>query len=204
MRRLLLVFVLLDLTAAVVKAADSAGTTPMYVTLEREPVNFIEPRYRAYVSAESNRFAFRVPAGYRISGDPASGTLTLASRLGNGSITFAIYGPAPADGAKLMPETFRESLTNDYSNAVIAEEFWRDNAGGGGPGFELQWKAVGSLVECKRIIFVSSPAGVLRFTVTGGRADFPKLRGDLDSIILSLQTTVNGTKPKMVPLNDKS
>jgi len=206
MRHLSLVLfsVLLPLVAVAAKAADSAGTTPLYVTLEREPVQFVEPHYRAYVSAESNRFAFRVPAGYRLSGDPASGTLTLANRDGNGSITLAVWGPLPSDGAKLSPDTFRDPLLRDHPNAVITQEVWRDNAGGGGPGFDLQWKATEQLVACKRVVYVSSAAGVIRFTVTGSRATFPGLQGDLDSVILSLQTTTNGSKPKIPPMADRS
>jgi hypothetical protein len=179
------------------------GASPMQLTLERDNTAFIEPHFRAYVTMDSNQFGFRMPIGYRLTGDPASGTLTLANRKGNGLITFTVSGSLPT-GVSLDAAALGNSLSNQYPSAVFVQQFTRNNSVGGGPGFDLQWKISEQMVQCKRVLYIASPAGVLEFTATAGRADFPSLAQELDSILMSFQCTTNGTKPNVSPILDKT
>lgn len=183
--------------------AGDFGPTPLQVNLERDRSELIEPHFRAYVTMDSNQFGFRLPPGYRLTGDPASGTLSLANGQGNGSVTFTVAGPMQFDSG-LDPAALQNSLSNQYPNAAVVQQFTRNNAAGSGSGFDLQWKVSGQLVQCKRIVYITSPAGVLEFTATGGRTNFPALQADLDYILMSLQCTTNGAKPKVSPIGDKS
>jgi hypothetical protein len=179
------------------------GVSPLQLKLEHERISSIVPRYRAYVTSDGNQFAFRLPEGYRMAGDPSSGVLTLVNLQGNCSITFTIYGPMPESG-KLDPSEFGNSVSNQNPTATNTLQFWRDNGVGGGPGFDLQWKMTNNLYQCKRIVFLSSPVGVLAFTATADRRNFPTLQGDLDEILSSFHCTTDGTKPALPPLSDKS
>ncbi len=183
--------------------ASDYGATPLQVTLEQDRSQFVEPHFRAYVTMDSNQFGFRLPPGYRLTGDPASGTLTLANQPGNGSVTFTLNGSTPTYGG-LDVEALGNSLSNQFPNAEIVQQFTRNNTAGGGPGFDLQWKVSGQLVQCKRVVYIASPAGVLEFTATAGRTNFPGLQADLDYILMSFQCTTNGAKPKVSPIGDKS
>jgi hypothetical protein len=183
--------------------ASDYGTIGLQVNLERDCSEFIEPHFRAYVTMDSNQFGFRLPPGYRLTGDPASGTLTLANRQGNGAVTFSLASSLPTDGG-LDAAALGNSLSNQYPNSELVQQFTRNNTTGGGPGFDLQWKVSGQLVQCKRVVYIMSPAGVLEFTATAGRTNFPALQADLDYILMSLQCTTNGVKPKVTPIGDKS
>ena len=187
----------------VVRAKDATrGPGPLKVTLEREPVALVDPRYQAYVTDGSNNFAFRVPPGYRLTGDPGTGTLTLGNREGNSTITFTIYGSALEDGQGLSPEVFRELLLNQYSSATITREFNKASGSSSGPGFDLQWKASGEIVECKRLVYLATPAGVLEFAGTADRNNFSGLKSALDFLLGTLMSSKDG-KVKIPPMLDK-
>ena len=205
MRHLALILILTaaQTLASVRILAGNSGATPLQVTLERDRSELIEPQYRAYAEMGSNQFGFRLPPGYRLTGNPASGTLTLANLQGNGSITFTLNGPLPVYGG-LDTAALGNSLSNQYPNAEIIQQFTRNNTAGGGPGFDLQWKVSAQLVQCKRVVYLASPAGVLEFTATAGRANFPAVQADLDYILMSFQCTTDGKKPKVPPIGDKS
>ena len=198
-----LILAMVQALAGARSLAGDYGTTPLQVTVERDRSQFVEPRYRAYVTMDSNQFGFRLPPGYRLTGNPASGTLTLANQQGNGSVTFTVSGTLPA-GSGLDAAALGNSLSNQYPSAEIVQQFVRNNTTGGGPGFDLQWKVSGQLFQCKRVVYLASPAGVLEFTATAGRTNFPALQADLDYILMSFQCTTNGAKPKVSPIGDKS
>ena len=198
----LLILATVQLFTGIRSLAGDYGNAALQVNLERDRSEFVEPHFRAYVTMDSNQFGFRLPPGYRLTGDPASGILTLANRQGNGSVTFSLANSLPEgvmDGAALG-----NSVSNQYPNAELVQQFTRNNATGSGPGFDLQWKVSGQLVQCKRVVYIISPAGVLEFTATAGRTNFPALQADLDYILTSLKCTTNGAKPKVSPIGDKS
>lgn len=201
-RRFLWLSLLLG-SAALSGVCGELGITPMHFKLERESVNMAEPRFRAYITSENNQFGFSLPAGYRLTGDPASGTVTLANRAGNGSVTFKILGPMPESGT-LDTEVYRGVVSNQFYTATILTNFWRNNGVGGGPGFDLQWRISDNLFRCQRVVFLGSPAGVLEFTAVADRLNFPACRDDLDTILMSFHCTTDGTKPQVPRLAPES
>ena len=110
--------------AGVARADEpAANATPLQTSFVPEPVHFKEPVYRAYVNAAGgSKFAFLVPQGFRIQGDPAKGKLTLVNAQGNCTLTFSVLDPAPAGDRTLNPDTYREMVISRHPKATILQE----------------------------------------------------------------------------------
>jgi hypothetical protein len=177
----------------------SNAPTPLHVWMRREAAPFAVPRYTAMITEGKNKFAFLVPDDLYLRGNPDSGTFTLATAAGNSSISFAVVPQDLSDAPTPGADDYREMVLKDYPAATILQEFSSSAAGGSGPGFDLQWKASGAIVECKRIIYISSKAGVLRFTATTSRDGFEKLKSSLGSILQTFHYSTDGVL-KVPPL----
>jgi hypothetical protein len=175
------------------QAQDAAiAPLPLQVWLRREAAPFVEPRYTAMITAGKDKFAFLVPDGYFVRGDPSSGTFTLANAEGNSSITFAVLPPLSSDAPPFGPDTCRNWVLRDYMGGKIIKEFSTSAAGGKGPGFDIQWKTSSGFIQCKRVLFVSSSAGILKFTATSNSNHFDSANSVLNSIVLSLRFSTDG------------
>jgi hypothetical protein len=202
MRHFAIAIVLCSLCALTnpAQAQDNAvAPSPLQVWMRREAAPFADPRYTAMITAGKNKFAFLMPSGFFLRGDPASGTLTLANAEGNSSITFSILSPGSSDASGLSADTCRDWVLRDYSSGKITQEFAASAAGGKGPGFDLQWKASGTMVECKRVMFVSSNAGVLKFTATSNSNHFESVKSVLRSLLMTFRFSTDGVL-KVPPL----
>jgi hypothetical protein len=186
------------------QAQNSGGTpSPLKVWLRREAAPFVEPRYTAMINAGKNKFAFLVPDGFYLRGDPGSGTLTLANAGGNCSLTFTVLPSGSSHDSDLDADAFREWVLRDYSSGKIAQEFSVSAGGGSGPGFDLQWQASGTIQECKRVIFISSKAGVLKFTATTSSNNFQSVKSVLRNLLLTFRISTDG-ELKVPPLPSDS
>ncbi len=194
---------LCELTAPV-QAQDSAPTpVPLQAWLRREAAPFVEPRYTAMITAGKSKFAFLVPGGYYLRGDPSSGTFTLANAEGNSSITFTVLPPLSYDGPPFSADLCRAWVQRDYSTGKIDQEFTASAANGRGPGFDLQLKAPGGFVQCKRVLYVSTSAGILKFTATGSLKQFGSLKSVLGGMLMSFNFSADGVL-KVPPLPTES
>lgn len=184
---------------------DGTGlTVPLQVWLRREEAPYAQARYTAIITHGRNKFAFRVPSGFVLRSDPASGTLKLANGEGNCSVTFSMLTPRSADDAPAFTlDGYREPLLKDYPSGKIMQEFSHTTVGGPGFGFDLQWKVSGSVAEYKRVVYVSTKAGILQFTATSGKNNFDAVKAELDSMIMTLSFSTDGVL-KVPPLTTDS
>jgi hypothetical protein len=180
-----------------------AAEVPLQVSFQPESTEYIEPFYRAYVTAGTVKFSFIVPQGFRLQGDPASGRFILSNADGDCSLSFAILGPMPADGSGLNTDLYRTLVLRQRTNAIIQREFSSHAAGKSGPAFDLQWKAAAEITQCKRSVFIPSSAGVLEFTATAGSTSFSKAQGSLGTILGTFCYSMDG-KLKVKHMSDKT
>jgi hypothetical protein len=175
------------------QAQGNAGTPlPLQVSMRREAAPFVEPRYTAMISAGKQKFGFLVPDGFFLRGDPASGTFTLANAEGNSSIAFSMLPPVSSDAPPFSADVCRDWVLRDYVGGKITEEFSASAAGSRGPGFDLQWKTSGGFVQCKRTLFVSTNAGILKFTATSNLNHFDSAKSVLTRMLLTFCLSTDG------------
>ena len=175
------------------QAQDASATpTPFKLKLERLPLRCSPPLYRAYVTAESGKFVFRIPGGFRVRGD-CEAKIKLANLEGNCLITFSILDPTPCDSQPLNAETYRDLLQARHPKGKILEQLSPGAAGRDGVGFDMQWETTNKFAQCTRTAFVPSTAGILEFSASCSPKDFSALRDQLGMIMCSfLATTPDG------------
>ena len=188
-------------TPAPAPAATNAPP-PITVRQEREVVPGMDPIYRIYVTAGTNRFALLTPNGFRASADPQAGVVTLSHAAGGCNLRFQLGGPMPADAKELKAEMLREPLLARYPGARVLDEFTVTAAGHSGPAFDLNWPAPSGLPLFIRAAFVPSDAGILEFTMTTSPAKARESHPVFNAFLLTFRASQGG-KLEVTPLSNK-
>jgi hypothetical protein len=160
--------------------------------MRREAAPFAEPRYTAMISTGKEKFAFLVPDGFFLRGDPSSGTFTLANAEGNCSIAFSMLPPLSYDAPPFSADVCRDWVLRETSGGKIMQEFSASAAGDKGPGFDIQWKTSGGFVQYKRVLFVSTSAGILKFAATSNLNHFDSAKSVLTRMLLTFRLGADG------------
>lgn len=182
-------------------AGDSYAPPPMQVLVRTELPNVQPPFHRAFVTSETNKFAFLIPDGLQVHNDPLRGRINLSNVEGNRYISFTILDPTPSEGKELSADVYREVVLKSYSNAKILEENSRVAAGRSGPAFDIQWTSAG-LVQRTRVVFVATAAGVLEFTASTSPDKFSELDTDFSLFLGTFCLSTNG-KLDVPPVSDR-
>ncbi len=170
----------------------TGASEPFTVSVEREPIKTIEPILRVHVAVGTDKFTFLVPEKFRLTSDAAQGKIQLASLQENTLITFSFLDPVAGGTSQLNPGAYRELLSNHYPKGKFVNEFTRPAAGRNGTVFDLDWQGTGGLAQSTRAIFVPTVVGVLELTVTSGAKHFKAAQNALNTVLGSLEFSVNG------------
>jgi len=192
----------LQILGGMAQAEDaSASSSPFKVKLERLPLNCNPPLYRAYVTAESGKFTFLIPSGFRIKGD-SEAKIKLSNLQGNCLITLSILDPAPCDPQPLNVDNYRDLVQARHPKGKIIEQLCPGAAGREGIGFDVQWVTTNKFAQCTRTAFVPSTIGLLEFTATSGPQDFSNIRHELSQFMAIFQAATPDGKlevPRISP-----
>src|SRR5258708_5892674 len=104
------------------RAGDSYAPPPMRVLIRTELPNVQPPFHRAFVTSETNKFAFLIPDGLQVHSDPVRGRINLSNVEGNRFISFSIPDPSPSEGRELNADGYRDVVMNSFSDAKILGE----------------------------------------------------------------------------------
>jgi hypothetical protein len=189
------------LTGGVVRAGDSYAPPPMQVFIRTELPSVQPPFHRAFVTSETNKFAFLIPDGLQIHNDPLHGRINLSTVEGSRYISFTILDPSPSEGRQLSADVYRDVVMNSFSNAKILEENSRVAAGRSGPAFDIQWMSAG-IVQHTRVVFVATAAGVLEFTASTSPDKFAALENDFNLVLGTFCFSTDG-KLEIPPVSDR-
>jgi hypothetical protein len=174
-------------------AADPAWScasnpAPMRVEVRLEGGPGMSPANRAYVTAGTNKFAFQMPAGFRLeTADPQK--VMLVSGDFNCLLTWQILGPVPTGSPDLDPASYRELLLERHPGGKIVEEFNLPALGRRGPAFDLRWNAKGGAPRYERVVFIPALAGVLEFSLVGSPEKFKAAQPDFDLLLSSFRAS---------------
>ncbi len=182
---------------------SAAPPPPLSVTVKTELPRQVPQTHRAYVTADTNKFAFLIPEGFQLINEPASGILKFANPGGSSLITFKILDPLPLDDGRLKPEVCRELLLALHPKGRILEEFAAGAAGRSGAGFDLAWQTLAGGAQCTRTVFVPFDGGVLEFTATTGPNSFSALHRALNRLLLSFAASDNQGRLEVSLLSDR-
>jgi hypothetical protein len=165
---------------------------PISASVQRESVDTIEPFYRAYVTAGTEKFAFLMPANFRLAGDPAHGKLQIENQEAGSFISLTFLRSSDDEPAETGKAAYKELLARRYTKARFLDEFSQAAGGHNGQGFDVQWTAPSGLIQRTKALFVPTGAGLMEMTVTTGITNAQVGQDSFDAIFRSFAASVNG------------
>ena len=177
------------LTGAAYSQSASEPSSAFKVTLDQLPLHCTPPLFRAYVTTETGKFTFLMPAGFRIKGDASGRRLKLSNLEGNCQFTIAILDSAPCDSQPLNADAYRDVVQARHPGGKIIEQLCPGAAGRIGVGFDMQWETTNGFAQCTRTVFIPSAIGLLEFSVVSNPKNFPTLRSQLNRLMISFQSS---------------
>ncbi|MBC8095073.1 MAG: hypothetical protein H7Y43_04605 [Akkermansiaceae bacterium] len=145
---------------------------------------------RAYVRFGTNLFVFVVPDGFTLNAaDPEK--IILSNPEGDCFITLRLARQTVQDPAADL-KFCRETALQRFPGAELSTEFEEFALNRSGPAFDLKWR-IGGAEQLARIIFISSPAGLLEFSLVTTPKKFSTGRRILVSVMAGLQSGPEST-----------
>jgi hypothetical protein len=170
---------------------DVDNYLPVCVSLRDEAIICDEQVRRIYVTVNTNTLAFVLPQNCRLdASNPKRIVLTEANH--RCFLVVRILAPRKLDSKNSPTPSFRDMVLAEHPGATIVDEFFRSGAGRSGPAFDLQSTNSSQLVQCVRVVFLSSPVGTVELALQCQGAEFNNTKHLLDSLLRSFCTDENG------------
>ena len=160
------------------------------------------PADYAYVTFKSSKFGFVMPAGFRLEAQDAQ-KVTLVSADFSCLLTFQVLDPAPPGGRELDPAFYRELLLGRHPGGKILEEFSLAAVSRRGPAFDLRWNATGAVPRRERVLFISTDAGVLEFSLLSSLEKFDASQRGFSSLLRCFRAAEANGRLEMPVLSDR-
>jgi hypothetical protein len=175
---------------------------PFRAEIRHEGGPGLMPADRAYITAGTNKFAFLIPAGFRVQ-TTDSQQVTLVSHDYNCLLTWRLLGPVPPETSELEPAPYRALLLSRHPGGKIVEEFTLPALGRQGPAFDFRWNAAGARANRELVVFVPALAGVMEFSLLSSPEKFDTARSEFDLLRLSFRASDANGKLVVPIISDK-
>jgi hypothetical protein len=188
-------------SAATAKNANPTNPPPISVAVKFEGGPGQIPTSRAYITVGTNKFAFLLPGGFRLSQSDAQ-KVAMVKDDGSCVISLKVISLTPAAIKSFDGAAARALLAEEHPDGTITTEFGMSAANISGPAFEVVWGA-GPLARASRIGFVPLRAGVIEFSVDASPKNLTPSLGDLNYVVLTFRASDENGKLEATPLSDK-
>lgn len=179
MNRSIVILSVLLLAARLQAAGSPHVFQPLTTSVQQENTGRIEMAYEAFIKVGDTQFAFGLPEGFRLAGDPAHGTLRVENSKAGLAFIFSIAAPGTE-----IPE--RAVLLERYHEGRVVAEFHRPVLGRAARVCDVEWKASEYVVAKTRLIFIHTNAGLIEITCTCGLKQFQDGERSLNLVLNSL------------------
>jgi hypothetical protein len=157
---------------------------------------------RLHLTLGTNQYACVVPAGFRVDASNPQ-KIVISDPTYACFITIRLTG-RPAAGAKGLPaEACREMALGRFPGARIASESSESVGHLSGPSFDLQWKNSAGTDQSARLVFVSTPVGIVEFSLLAASNKFREGTVLFGSLLSSFRGSEGG-KLELPAVSDKS
>ncbi|HZR16577.1 MAG TPA: hypothetical protein VFE51_04560 [Verrucomicrobiae bacterium] len=175
---------------------------PVTAQVHHEEGPGLLPADRVYVTIGAEKFAFLVPAGYKL--EQSSGrVVTMATADYSCQIAFRLAGPMPADGGELNPGVYSAKVMETFPGAAILRTFSAFAEGRQGPAFEIQLTGAGGAARRGKLAFIPSRTSVLQFSLTCSPEKFEEASRQLNTVMLTFRASDAQGELHVSPLSDK-
>jgi hypothetical protein len=160
------------------------------------------PADRAYIMAGTNKFAFLVPAGFKLETWNES-VVALVTRDYSSQIVFRLAGPLPIDEGELNTNTYSSKLLQEHPGAKIIKSFSAFADSHSGPAYEVELPGPAGSWRRGEIAFIPSQAAVLEFSLISSPEKFEAARQKLSTVMLTFRASDAHGELHVSPLSDK-
>ncbi len=183
------------------KNTNPTNQPPIAVAVKFEGGPGQIPTHRAYITAGTNKFAFLLPDGFRLSQSDAQ-KVSMVKNDGSCVISVKVISLAASAIKSFDGAAARGLLAEEHPDANITTEFGMTAANANGPAFEILWGS-GALARASRVGFVPLRAGVLEFSLDAGPKNLAPSLGDLNYVVVTFRASDESGKLEATPLSDK-
>ena len=151
--------------------------------------SFMPYRY-AFVTAGSDKYTFLVPDRYRVD----SSNPTKVKLISPDCSCFIVVGINSGDslsGVKTAEALRGYVITNYYDVEFLADQVVCA-AGMTAPGVDFNWKADSDIIRTSRTAFFPTATGMLEFTLNTSPEQFQMGLNELNLVMLTFRTGING------------
>lgn len=195
------------LVTATAGAADPgwgcvSNPPPFRAEIRHEGGPGLAPIDRVYVTAGGSKFAFLIPAGFRVQTAEAQ-QVVLVSRDYTASITWRLHNSMLSESGEPDPAPYRALLLSRHPGGKIREEFTLPALGRHGPAFDFLWSAAGGGANRELVVFVPALAGVMEFGLLCSPEKFDAFRAEFDLVRSSFRASDASGKLVVPIISDK-
>ncbi len=189
-------------TTAEAGAGGDTNTPAILALVRHEEGPGLLPADRVYVTAGTNKFAFLVPAGFKM--EPWNdGRVALVNRDYSCQMTFQLAGPLPAEGNELDPEVYSRRVLAEHPGGVITRTFSAIADSRRGPAYEAECLGPARTLRRAQVAFIPSQNAVLEFSLVCGPDQFEAARHQLNTVMLTFRASDANGELHISPLSDK-
>jgi hypothetical protein len=157
---------------------------------------------RLYLTLDTNQFACIVPTGFRVDASNPN-KIVLSDSAYTYFITIRFNGRMAAGGKGLQADSCREMALSRFAAAKISGESSESVGYLSGPSFDLQWKNAAGTDQSARVVFVSTQAGIMEFSLLACSNKFGDGTIHFSSLLSSFRGSEGG-KLEVSSIPDKS
>lgn len=179
--------------AAVDAETEGAVTNKvsLHVDVRRNVEGTFMPYRFAFITSGLERFTFLIPEDYRVDTSDLT-KVKLTSPDYSGMIVVGVEAEGSTPGAKLEAATLRARVLDRYPEAVIREESETAANGESAPAVTFSWKTSSGITRTTRTAFVPTTVGLMEFTLTASPEKFEAGLRELNLVMLTFRSGVNG------------
>lgn len=175
--------------------SDAENTATNKIALKVDVRRNVEGTYIpyrfAFITSGLEKFTFLIPEEYRVdTSDPTK--VKLASPDYSGLIIVGVGGNALPPGAKMESEALRARVLASYPDAVIKVEQTASANGQTAPSMDFSWKTEGGITRMTRTTFIPTSVGLMEFTLTASPEKFEASLRELNLVMLTFRSGLNG------------
>jgi hypothetical protein len=169
---------------------ETTNSPALTVDVHRNVEGTFTPYRIAFVTAGTDKFTFLMPEGYRLDTSNPS-RVRLASPDFSGLISIGLASEFPL-GVRMDADTLRTQVMTNYSDATIRATTTVCANGQTAPAIDFLWKADSGLTRLTRTTFIPTTGGLMEFTLTASPEKFEASLHELNLIMLTFRSGVNG------------
>lgn len=175
---------------------------PVVAQVRHEEGPGLLPADRAYINIGADKFAFLVPAGFKL--EPSSGrVVTIVSADYSCQISFRLALNVVDSAGALSPELCASKASDDFPGAKIVRSFSAMADSRQGPAFEVQLTGTAGSARRGEIAFIPSRAAVFEFGLVCGAEKFDSACHILNTVMLTFRASDERGELRISPLSDK-